>query len=100
MPNATLSGRGRATRAPARWSVMLGSVKSLYNLVRPQQQRLRDRQAEYLCCLQIDDQLVPGRVLDGQVGGLGALEDLVQPIGNIKRLLPIGLTPNAPMGSV
>jgi hypothetical protein len=26
---------GRASRASVRWSVMLGSVKSLYDLVRP-----------------------------------------------------------------
>ena len=36
----------------------------------------RDREAERLGGLEIDDQLEFGRLLDRQIGGLGALEDL------------------------
>jgi hypothetical protein len=39
---------------------MLGSVKSLDNLVRPHRQRWRNRQAKRLRCLRIDGQLVLG----------------------------------------
>ena len=49
---------------------MLGSMKSLYNLVRPQQQGRRDRQTEQLRGLEIDHQLEFGRLLYGQIGGL------------------------------
>ena len=42
-----------------------------------QQNRLRDGQPEGLGGLEVDDEHVLGRLLDGQVGWLGALEDLV-----------------------
>ena len=45
--------------------------------IRPLQQRRRDRQAEGLGGLEVDDQLELRRLLDGQVGGLGAFQDLV-----------------------
>jgi hypothetical protein len=44
---------------------------------RPLQKRRRDRQPEGLGRLQVDHQLVLGRLLDREVAGLGALEDLV-----------------------
>src|SRR5262245_4623002 len=47
------------------------------NLVRPQQQRRRDGEAKGLRGFQIDDQLELGRLLDREVGGFRALEDLV-----------------------
>ena len=46
-------------------------------LIRPRQQRRRDRQAEGLGGLEVDHQLELRGLLDGQIGGLGALEDLV-----------------------
>ena len=49
----------------------------LDDLIRPQQERLRDRQAERLGGSEIYDQLELGRLLNGEVSGLGALEDLV-----------------------
>jgi hypothetical protein len=50
----------------------------LDHLVRPQQQGLRDRQAQRLGGLEVNDQLELGRLLDGEVGGLGTLEDSVR----------------------
>src|SRR5512144_3014119 len=49
----------------------------LDDLVRSQQQRLWDREAERLRGLEVDYQLELGRLLDGQLGGPGTLEDLV-----------------------
>ncbi len=48
---------------------------SFNNLIRPQQQRRRDRKAESLRGFEIDDQLELRGLLDGEVGGPGALED-------------------------
>src|SRR3989454_12164216 len=50
---------------------------SLDDLIRSDQQRLRDRQAECFRGLHVDDQLERIRLLDGKVGGFGALEDAV-----------------------
>jgi hypothetical protein len=47
------------------------------HLILPQQQRLRNRQAERFRRLEIDDQLELGGLLHGQIGGPGALQDLV-----------------------
>jgi hypothetical protein len=50
----------------------------LFNqFVGAQQERLRDGQAERLGRFEIDDQLVPGSLLHGQVGWLGTLENFV-----------------------
>src|SRR5713101_4410501 len=51
--------------------------RSLDDLIRPPQQRRRDPQPEGLGGLEVDDQLELRRLLDGQVGGLGAFENLV-----------------------
>jgi hypothetical protein len=45
------------------------------DLVRPQQQRLRDHQAERRPL--VNDQLEVRGLLHGQVAGLGALQDLI-----------------------
>ena len=50
---------------------------SLDHLIRPLQERRRDRQAEGLGGLEVDDQLEPVNLLEGQIARLGALEDLV-----------------------
>jgi len=47
------------------------------HLVRLQQQCLRDRQAQGLGGLHVDDELELGRSFDRQTGWLGALEDFV-----------------------
>ena len=49
----------------------------LDDLIRPQQHRRRDRLAERLGSLHVDDQLELRGLFDGQVGGFGAFEDLV-----------------------
>jgi len=51
--------------------------RSLDHLVGAKQQRGRNRQAECLCGLEIDHQLECRGLLDWNVGGPGALEDLV-----------------------
>src|SRR6266487_915600 len=51
--------------------------RSLNHLVRTQQQRLRDREAECLGGLEVDHELELGRLFDWQVTGFCALEDLV-----------------------
>src|SRR6202795_1982260 len=66
----------RALRAgPMVWSRRF--VQSLDDLIRPPQHRLREGQAEGPGGLEVDDQLELRRLLDGQVAGLGALENLV-----------------------
>src|SRR5712691_13549178 len=54
-----------------------GQHALLDHLVRLQQERGRDREAEGLRGLEVDDQLELRRLLDGKIGGLSALEDLV-----------------------
>jgi hypothetical protein len=53
----------------------------LDDLIGPQQECLRDREPQRLRGLQVDDQLELGRLLDGKVGRLGALEDSVNVVG-------------------
>jgi len=67
---------------------MVASFVSLVDhLIRPPQQRRRDRQPERLGSLEVDDQLELG----GQVGGLGALEVRVsQPGWTLGALGPCG----------
>src|SRR5260370_2688785 len=55
----------------------LGRRRLLDYLIRPQQQRRWDRQADSFRGLQVDDQLELGGLLDGQVAGLGTLQDAV-----------------------
>jgi hypothetical protein len=55
----------------------VNSVNHFYDLVRPRQRRPRDREAEGLGDLHVDDQLELGGLLDGQVTRMSALDDLV-----------------------
>src|SRR6266536_2083173 len=54
---------------------MLGSATLLGDLIRPQQECGRDGQAKRLCGLEIDRKLKLGRLLDGQIGRLGPLQN-------------------------
>src|SRR5438445_11627527 len=49
---------------------------SLVYLIRPQQERLRDREPQSLRGLEIDDQLELRCLLHRQIGGLGAVQEL------------------------
>src|SRR5215468_11573583 len=49
---------------------------SLDHLVSSCEQCRRDRDAERLRCLEVDHQLELSRLLDGEIAGLGAFEDL------------------------
>src|SRR5258708_14039007 len=52
-------------------------MELLDHRIRPLQERRRDRQAERLGGLEVDDQLELGRLLDGEISRLGPLENLV-----------------------
>src|SRR3990172_3202692 len=86
-------------RSPAdvKWRGPAEFVLSLNDLIRPLEERLRDRQAEGLGGLEVDHQLELRRLLDGQVGGLGALEDLIDIRGGtseqVSKVRPIGHQP-------
>ena len=53
------------------------SLFSLDDLIRPVQNRLRNRQADLLGGLQIDHKLELRRLFHGKIGGLGAFQNLV-----------------------
>ena len=52
-------------------------LASLYYLVGPEQQRGRYGEAQRFGGLEVDDQVELSRLLDGQLGRIGALQDLV-----------------------
>src|SRR5262245_36418560 len=69
---------GRENASPAvMCNALLGGRMLFKDLIRALQYRLRDRKAERLSGLEVDDQVVLGGLLDWQVGRFGALEDLV-----------------------
>src|SRR5262249_26873196 len=55
--------------------VRMPIVRSLNHLIRPQQQRWRDREAKGLGGLEVDDKLEPRRLLDWEVRRLRALKN-------------------------
>src|SRR2546427_111404 len=63
--------------APTRRTCLLWTRN---HLIRPQQQRGWDGEAERFRGLEVDDQLELGGLLDGQISGLGALQDLVDEV--------------------
>src|SRR5262249_16431150 len=68
-----------ARRSWPRWS----SMGLLDHLVRSKQDCLRDRHAEGLSRLELDDQLNLGRLLGGEIRGLGSLQDLIHEGGRL-----------------
>src|SRR5262249_25839811 len=69
-----------ASRWRTAWRARLQRRKrddSFYDLIHPQQQRRRDGEAEGLGGLHIDDQLELCRLLDREIGSLGAFEDAI-----------------------
>src|SRR5215471_4730310 len=71
-----------------RWTKL--SIPLLNDLIRPREQRRRDRQAEGLCRLEVDHQLELRRLLHWQVSGLGTFEDLVDIRGGTAKVLGHG----------
>src|SRR6266567_3758733 len=72
------SDRAGSSRPKASVTNMRRSQRPLSDqLICPKQERLRDRQPEGLGGLEVDDELELAGLLDRQVGGLRALEDLV-----------------------
>src|SRR5215813_4890860 len=57
---------------------------SLNHLIRPRQQRGRDREADGLGGLEVDDQLECGGLPDGKITGLRAFEDAVNVAGSLR----------------
>src|SRR5882672_1600947 len=62
------------------------SMRSFDRFVRLKKNGLRDRDPDLLCRFQIDHQLELRRLLDGDVGRLGAFQDLVDVTGAIPAL--------------
>src|SRR3990170_1928946 len=69
--------RGLYPRPGQNTAIGLSGGSSFNHLIRPNQQRLGDRQPEGLGGLEVEHQLELGGLLDGEVAGLRALEDLV-----------------------
>ena len=77
--SSSLVGRSTGRRAPELGTNLGTNSGSLLNqLIRSEEERLRDREAERLGGLEVDEQMDLGRLLDRQVGGLGAIEVLVR----------------------
>ena len=86
-------GRRGAGRADCRTEESAAVVEHglLDDVVRPQEQRLRDRQAQRLGGLEIDDQLELGRLLDGEIGSLRSFNDTSTPAStNCRKLCIVG----------
>ena len=64
---------------------MAGGRNSLDNLIRPHQHRRRDRQAERLRGLEIDNKITFRRLLDRQIGRFGALENPIDGVTQMRR---------------
>src|SRR5215510_7021482 len=92
-PPATTTRRTKMTTSVRDDALM----PSLDDLIRPRQQRRRNRQAEGFRSLQVHPQLELGRLLNGEVRWPGALQDAVDVRGHDPRLLaqprPIGQQP-------
>src|SRR5438034_5060359 len=93
-PPGRLGSAGREVLARSSVCEKCPAAISPDDLIRPREQRLRNRQPERLCGLEVDDQLELPRLLDGQVSGLGALENLVD-VGDgvpehVETVRPIG----------
>src|SRR5262249_47726423 len=67
----------RTRRTPATRARGRRAHDLLDDLVGPQQQRRRDREAERLGGLEVDDELELGRLLHRKIGGLGTFQDLI-----------------------
>src|SRR5436190_1712437 len=75
--------------------------RSFDDAVGAPQERLREREADGFRRLGVDDELELRGLLDGQIGGLGALEELVdvagQALGGSSKLAEKAIRPPASM---
>src|SRR5713101_2973582 len=76
-----------AARRPVLRIVPTFHIALLDDLIRPPQQRRRDREAEGLGGLEVDHQLELRGLLYGEIGRLRALEDLVHVSGGATPLV-------------
>src|SRR6266851_6332169 len=83
------SGERRGEEAASKRADEGSAIHLLDHLIRPLQERRRDRQAEGLGGLEIDDEFILGRLLDRKVGGLRALEDPVHVSGGAAKEIRI-----------
>ena len=86
--SAIVGGHGAPGEADSSTQKLAALVKHalLNDLIRTDQDRLRDRQAECLGGLEVDHQFVLRRLLHGQVAWLGSFEDLVHVDGRASNL--------------
>src|SRR5437870_10056370 len=75
-----LSPQGTISKLPPSFQ-RLPPVASFNDLIRAPQQRRRDREAERPGGLEVDHQLVLGRLFDWEFRGLAALENLLHVCG-------------------
>jgi hypothetical protein len=76
--SGTKRARHQVTNAPAWTSTGARGQHALFDdLVRSQEQRLGNREAERLGGLEVDDKLELGGLLHRKIRGLGAFEDFV-----------------------
>src|SRR5215471_13915060 len=75
-------------------SLSQSKLFSLNHLIRPRQHVGRNRKADLLCGLEVDDQLELGRLLHRQIGGLSSLENFVNVIRDaavaVREFRPVG----------
>ena len=77
--SAPLDGLARAQPAAITTEQRNMRGPSLNHLIRPLQKRWRDRQADGLGGLEVDDQFELGGLFDRKIAGLRAFEDSIQP---------------------
>src|SRR5262247_4798490 len=78
-PPCARTAQAHRLSSPSPFRVIVGARRAqdlLYHLICLEEHRLRDRQPERSRGLEVDHQLELGRLLDREVAGLGALEDL------------------------
>src|SRR5262249_50684997 len=80
-------------------SLSRGALVSFNDVIRPKHQRSRNRQPQRLGSLQVDDEFECGRLLNGQICGLGTFQDLVDVGGGTAEIFNIvGAVAHEPTG--
>src|SRR5262245_51442455 len=96
-PTSSCGWIGSGARPGPRAGEMAGAGRSFDHLIRPRQQRRRDREAEGLGGLDVDDELELGGLLDWEIGGSRAPEDLIDvSCGTPSQVEETGTIPHEP----